>query len=273
MTARPAGHLSPYVHSYVGYRYEGFAAGTHLGLPSHHLTVIFSLGPATRLAEMPDPDQAPGAFTTLASGLTTRKAVITHHGDQYGIQLRFSPAGARALLGVTSGALGASVVDLDELMGTAATEMVERMVAMPSWNDRFALLDDVFTRRLGRLRPTTAELTRAWQRIVGSGGTVRIGDLAADVGWSRRHLAGRFTSEYGITPKDAARVVRFERSRTMLARADRPTFAAVAAACGYYDQSHLDREWGDFASCPPSAWIAGEDLPFVQDTPAAADAS
>ena len=41
--------------------------------------------------------------------------------------------------------------------------------------------------------------------------------------------------------------------------------ATVAAECGYADQSHLTRDWRQFAGTTPSAWIAGE-LPFVQDT-------
>jgi AraC-like DNA-binding protein len=94
---------------------------------------------------------------------------------------------------------------------------------------------------------------------------VRIADLAGEVGWSRRHLAERFTAEYGLTPKEAARVVRFERSKRLLQRRDRPPLADVASACGFYDQAHLAREWNDFGGCPPSAWLTGEDLPFIQD--------
>jgi AraC-like DNA-binding protein len=119
----------------------------------------------------------------------------------------------------------------------------------------------------------------AWHRIVESGGSVRIGDLAHETGYSRRHLTQRFAREYGLTPKQAARVVRFERSWRLLrrlersrrqSRGDRPSLAEAAAACGYYDQAHLAREWNDLAGCPPSAWLAGEELPFVQDSAAEA---
>jgi AraC-like DNA-binding protein len=74
-------------------------------------------------------------------------------------------------------------------------------------------------------------------------------------------------------------VVRFERSWLMLRRlersrrhlhSDRPSLAEVAAACGYDDQAHLAHEWKHLAGCPPSAWLAGEELPFVQDSSAEA---
>ena len=68
----------------------------------------------------------------------------------------------------------------------------------------------------------------------------------------------------------AARVVRFERATTMLRSPRRPALAEVAAACGYYDQSHFNRDFVSLAGCPPSEWLQVEypvgDLPFVQDS-------
>jgi AraC-like DNA-binding protein len=269
---RPGGPLAPLVRDYVGYRYQGFPPGTHLGMPSPYLTVVIALGKPTRLAGW-----CPGEFAALAGGLHTAPAVIEHDGDQYGVQLALTPAGARRLFGLPAGELGATVVELADLLGPAAAELVERMAAAPSWPARFGVLDEVLQRRAGRLagrderRPgrlggLDERLAAAWGRIVDSGGAVRVGEVAAEVGWSRRHLAGRFIGEFGLSPKDAARVVRFHRSRVLLTRPERPRLADVAAACGYYDQAHLAREWNDLAGCPPSAWLAAEEFPSVQDT-------
>jgi AraC-like DNA-binding protein len=261
---RPGPRLRGLVRRYVGYRYEGFPPGVHLGLPSRHLTVVIGLGVPTRLGAMPDPAQAPAAFDALASGLTTRTAQIVHDGVQHGVQLELTPLGARSLLGLPAAALGPAVVDLGEFLGPDARELVERMAAAPAWADRFAVLDEVLPRRPHRSGAPVPAVARAWDRIVASGGTARIGDVADEVGYSRRHLADRFLREYGLTPKDVARVVRFERSKLLLQRRDRPTLAAVAATAGYYDQAHLAREWRDLAGCPPSAWLAAEELPSVQ---------
>lgn len=257
---RPAGQLRPLVREYVGYRYEDFPAGTHRGLPSPYVTVVVSLGKPVRLA-----GRHPGEYAALAGGLHTRPEMIEHDGDEYGVQLALTPAGARHLLGLPAGELRATVVDLADLLGPDVAEIAERMALAPAWPDRFAVLDDVLSRRANQETAVDDRLAWAWRRIVGSGGTARIGDVAADAGWSRRHLGGRFFREYGLTPKDAARVARFHRSRRLVQRPGRPRLAAVAAACGFYDQAHLAREWNDLAGCPPSQWLATEQFPSVQD--------
>jgi AraC-like DNA-binding protein len=261
----PARPLAPFVHRYIGYRYLGFRPGTHLGLPTRHLTVVVALGPPTRLSGMPDPRQEPGEFRMLASGLAARPAVIAHDGNQFGVQLDLTPAGARGLLGLPAGELAEIVVDLEDLVGPAAPELLERMAAATSWPDRFAVLDQVLERRLGVLPPAEAPLRRAWHLLVRSGGSLRVDRLADEVGWSRRHLSARFSGEFGLSPKELARVVRFERSKLLIQRGRWQTLADVAATCGYYDQAHLTREWSRLAGCPPSVWLAEEELPNVQD--------
>jgi len=78
-----------------------------------------------------------------------------------------------------------------------------------------------------------------------------------------------------LTPKAAARVIRFDRARKLLVRnlasatADAGyrlahhrlapyRLADLAADCGYFDQAHLAREFRALAGCPPSQWLAEE---------------
>ena len=150
------------------------------------------------------------------------------------------------------------------------------MAGARAWPERFAVLDEVLTACVGRTAEADRTMAYAWRRLLESGGDVRVAELADEIGYSRRQLTQRFTREYGLTPKQGARVVRFERSWLLLRRLersrrrsprrDRPSLAWVAFRCGYYDQAHMAREWNDLAGCPPSAWLAAEELPFVQDS-------
>ncbi len=106
------------------------------------------------------------------------------------------------------------------------------------------------------------EIDWAWRRLIRSGGTARVSALAAETGWSGRHLTSRFRAETGLTPKTAARVIRFHRARHLLAAhvaAGEPVrLADLAMTCGYFDQAHLAREFRALAGVPPSQWLAEE---------------
>jgi AraC-like DNA-binding protein len=79
---------------------------------------------------------------------------------------------------------------------------------------------------------------------------VRIGDLVAEAGCSHRHLTSLFRREVGLTPKRAARVLRYESAARRL-RGHAVTPAVVAAECGYTDQAHLTREFRRFSGITP----------------------
>ncbi|MGY1837321.1 helix-turn-helix domain-containing protein [Blastococcus sp. SYSU DS0510] len=268
---RPHPALRPYVAAAVGYRHEGFPPGEHLGLPSPWLTVVLTLDHPLELAAHPDPAQPPGRFDALVGGLHTRPARIVHPGRQAGIQLSLSPLGARALLGVPAGALASVDVALADLLGPAGAELLARVRAAEGWAARFAALDDGLLRRLRDDDAGPVEVAEAWRLTTAGGGRLLVSQVADRVGWSTRHLEQRFRAETGLGPKEAARVVRFDRARRGLARrASRglsPDLAGLAVATGFSDQAHLTREWRAFSGLAPTRWLAAE-FGYVQDTSA-----
>ena len=260
---RPHPALRGLVADAVGYAQEGLAAGTHRGLPSPTLTLVVTLDEPLDVAAHPDPAQAPGRYDALLGGLHTTPALIRHPGSQAGLQLSLPPLAARRLLGVPAGELAALDVDLADVLGPAGSELVDRVRAAGSWPARFAAAEDVLRRAAGDGDPAP-EVAEAWRLTLAGGGRLRVADVARRVGWSERHLTARFRAETGLAPKEAARVVRFDRARRALATSPRPGLAELAAATGYADQAHLTREWRALTGLSPLRWLAAE-FGFVQD--------
>lgn len=265
----PAPPLRPFVDGYLGYRLSGFPPGLHRGLPSRHLTFIAAIGGGIDVVAQTDPAQPPQRYGCVVSGLHASPALVAQGGDQEGVAIALTPLGCRALLGRPAAELWNRSYELADVVGAAGNELRERLQGAPSWAERFAVCDAVLGRLAGDAR-VAPELRVAWEGVVRSGGAVAVGALAAEVGWSRQHLARRFRGEFGLGPKLAARVVRFERARRMLQHSPPSVpVARVAAACGYYDQAHLDREFAALAGCAPSV-LRLEDVPSVQDGAAVA---
>jgi len=264
VTRSPAPQVRHFVDRYIGYRLAGFPPGLHRGLPSRHMTFIVGIGPAIHVTAQTDPRQAPHRYGCVLSGLQASPALIAHDGNQEGVAIELTPLGSRRLFAMPARALWDLSVEFADVAGGAGRELWERMQATTDWAERFRVCDDVLSRLDGE-DEVAPDLQRSWTAIVQSAGMISVRDLAAEIGFSRQHLSRRFRSEFGLTPKLAARVVRFERARRMLQSV--PSFVAIsqaAVSCGYYDQAHLHRDFADLAGCTPAELIR-EEVPFFQD--------
>lgn len=178
------------------------------------------------------------------------------------LQIRLSPVVAAAVLG-TGAELTGTVAALDEVWGRGARRFEDRLRSAGSWDERFRTAVEFLGRRLSAGRPVAPELAHAWRRTIAGRGQVRVEDLADEVGWGRKRLWSRYRAQFGITPKRAARLVRFDHAAHLLA-AGRPV-ADVAVESGYVDQSHLHREVKAITGATPAdvaaaPWLAIDDV-------------
>jgi len=256
--------LRPYVAEVTGYAYPGEPPALHRGLPSQYLTLVIALDEPLGLAFPGSPVRM---FDTVVGGLHSTAVHISQSPNKSGIQLALRPAAARALLGLPPGELASMVVELDDVLGSPAHVVSERLREARTWVERFDLVEDLLLEHWADepAPETRAELGWAWRRLRETAGAVGVEDLASEVGWSRRHLTDRFTIEYGLGPKVAARVMRFEQAVGRLRRDPKLRLADLSADLGYADQAHLTREWNAIAGCSPRQWMTEEVLPNVQD--------
>lgn len=264
---RPARGLRSFVDRYVGYRLVGFDAGVHLGVPSQHMTFIVSIGSPIDVVAQTNPSQLPDRYRFVLSGLQATSALIAHDGNQEGVAIELTPMGARALFARPARDLWDISVECSQVVGHPGDELWERLQHATAWKDRFRACDQVLSRISGG-QQVPEPLRNCWRALVDSGGTIPVERLASETGYSRQHLTRRFRGEFGMGPKMAARVVRFERAHHMLADASSAgALSRVAAACGYYDQAHLARDIASLTGCTPTE-LLGEEVPFVQDADA-----
>lgn len=253
----PDQRLRPYVDHYLGYRERADTPLLRRELPGGRVVLIIGWGAPLDVVDPRAPTRSAFGVTSFAAGLFDSYVTTNTLGVGRGVQLMLSPLTARRILGLPMGELANRVVAVDDLPGPWLRALRTRLAEAPDWPRRFAALDDAIAGRLATTEPPDARVWWAWDRLAGSGGRTAIGELAADIGWSRRHLAAMFTREVGLPPKTAARVLRFEQAYSRIDRVDRDGgWATVAVGCGYYDQAHLIRDFRDFAGATPTALAA-----------------
>lgn len=256
--SRPHPALRPLLRFYNGYRETVTAPSRVRTLPTRTTVVIINLGPPLHLV-LPGSGGRGRDYGSFVAGMHDGHGSYAGPGGQRGVQLDVTPLGAYTLFGVPLDGLTNAAVDLPDLLGRGARTLVERLGEAPSWGERFDVLDAFLLRRLEAGPVPDPEVSRAW-RLLDRDPAVSVADLAADTGWSRKHLTNRFRSQAGLTPKVMGRVLRFQRAVDLLTGGTRP--ADAAAAAGYYDQAHLNREFRALAGCTPRELIAGGPVPL-----------
>jgi len=179
-------------------------------------------------------------------GTMTRPLVLPPGSERIDfLGVRFHPGRAAAFLRMPLAEITDARVPLHDLWrGWSDGVLAYREELLPA-------LERELLRRLDPERDRRVDAAIA--RIVASGGAERIETLSREIGISRQHLARQFLQHVGISPKMFARVMRFRRLTSELAR-EPVDWADVALEHGFYDQSHLIADFRELAGTTPEAF-------------------
>ena len=183
--------------------------------------------------------------TRLFVGQMLAPVVIAPDGDADIVAIRFEPFGAHALLGIDQTETADRILDPSDLghrwLSSAATHAENAGNAASSLEILQTALIRQLDRKSFRVDPRVVEATR---HFIAANGAVRIDDAARTAGTSPRQLERLFQRQVGTTPKRFARVLRFQ------AAANQIVYGGDADL-GYFDQSHMIREFVTFAGTTP----------------------
>ncbi len=192
----------------------------------------------------------------LLVGPTTRPMSIRPSGavDVVGIRLR--PGGARAFIRMPLEEIRDSSGPLAEMGLGALARWHTRIGEQRSWTSRHDTVVEAL--RESRLeRGPDRRVLRAASTIVGSRGAVSIDAVARAAGTSTRTLERLFLSHAGVGPKMLARLERFNRVLAHAREGGSGVLLASALDAGYYDQSHVLKDFREFVGVPPSRFLDG----------------
>ncbi len=177
----------------------------------------------------------------MVSGQLTRPIEVTPCGPADIIGIRFHTAGARDLFGLPLGNLVDQVIPLRELDPALVTAL-ERAAHC---EEPVSAITSVL---LGRFRAHRHSASAEAVSRLARGETV--GRVSNALGMSTRTLERHIRDDTGLPPKVLQRVMRFRTLYAMLQQGE-GTWAGAAARAGYYDQTHANRDFHQFAGSSP----------------------
>jgi AraC-like DNA-binding protein len=199
-----------------------------------------------------------GRATTAAAavlvGPRTTFEIIDSDEQEYVVAAVFRPGGTRAFFPGPAHDSAGRAIDLALLWPPAAVARLrDQLLSAPSPDAALEVLErallDAWRDHRGH-RAVAAALA-AFTR---GPAVARVRDVADAVGLSPRRFIEAFTNEVGLTPKQFCRVHRFQRALAQAHAEIEVDWAAVALACGYYDQAHFIHDFRAFSGLTPTGY-------------------
>lgn len=191
----------------------------------------------------------------IASGQLRSSISIMPTGrvDLFGV--RFHPSGAFPILRIPLSEVSDKVVALDSLIGPDATEVGEMIAAADGLEDRKRVFESFCLRSLNAFSAEVDLPGRLSRSIIERRGQISISELCAYSGLGERTLERNFQRFIGLPPKTFARIVRFQNVVRRIEAVQSTSLLDTALDFGYYDQSHMIREFREFAGKSPLAYF------------------
>lgn len=172
------------------------------------------------------------------------------------VGVRFRPGGLAAFVPIPAHLLTNETFDLMDNLGGVGRELEGRLFDVRGESAlQVALLDSFF---LSQLTSTPAYALARYLAgfIEDSSGKLGVHALSRETGYSIRTVDRLFRQSYGFSPKFYARIIRFQHALKMILH--RPTMGllSVALGCGYYDQSHFNKDFADLTGDSPEHYRA-----------------
>ena len=231
------------------------AHGRERIMPSGTIELVFNLcDDEIRIYDPAHHDRCTRFSGAVVSGAYSTFFVIDplQHASIVGVHFR--PGGAFPFLGVPAGELANTHIDLATLWGPLAGQLRERLrAATPA--QRFSVLEAALVSRLHHPPERHDAVSVALTSFEQIDAEVKVRDVARRVGLSQRRFIQVFAAEVGLTPKLYYRIRRFHQAQRLVRKAPAPDWATVAAECGYFDQSHLIRDFCAFSGLSPMVYL------------------
>ncbi len=127
-------------------------------------------------------------------------------------------------------------------------DVPSRLSEAVSFSKRVGIVTEYILNRLSEDYQPVPLVNYVVSYIIERGGQVSIAELEHYTGYSNRYIRKLFDTHVGLSPKVFSEIVKFQRSYHIYSASDEKIcMADLAADCGYYDQTHMNKTYKRYA--------------------------
>lgn len=246
----PPEALAPFLHCLWTFEDDGPPAGPQRIVPDGRCELVVHFGAPYREKGA----EAPQGRVVFA-GQLTRPLWLEPTGASGVVGARFHPAAARAFLDMAMDRATDQRLELARLWPAEARALVREVDESPDLEGRVQAVAAFVARRVAG-SAVDCILERCVAALQQSRGTLPVQAAAEVAGIGRRSLERRFLDGVGVSPALLANIFRFRSVFEAIERDSARPWTDAAMAAGYFDQSHLIRDFRRFVGCTPTEFAA-----------------
>jgi AraC-like DNA-binding protein len=192
----------------------------------------------------------------MLAGIMKEPMCWQMRGDSTAFGVRLKPEGVIGLFRAPLAGLCNDFADAETFLGADRTPILQNVREAADDPARIALMEDFLQGQLARVNPEKNYFTQALEQIRSREGAFTHATLAKKLQVGERQLQRMFKDNLGLSPKSYFRILRFRHAVASVRGRRQVDWLDLTHALGYTDQSHLIRDFKEFAGVTPSALCA-----------------
>lgn len=172
------------------------------------------------------------------------------------IGIELTPKGLYHLFHLSMHEITDQLVSFEEFLGSLGARLQQIIGEAEGPKAKLMLLQAALMQLLQENEKDYSHLDRALDLLEETHGMIRVQELEARLGYTRRYLDLLLKEHVGVSPKSLARILRFQEGYQLWMQQQPPTILSTHVQASYYDQSHFIKEFKRFTGFTPQQYRA-----------------
>jgi AraC-like DNA-binding protein len=175
--------------------------------------------------------------------------------------IRFYPYGFSSLVAVPLKNLANKETALDMLFGKSIAKKLEQdIIQATDVKQRIEIIELFLLNQLSEQVTVDNIVKTTIDTLLLTKGRASISDILKDDLSKRRQLERLFVKQIGVSPKQLAKVIRFQSAIKMLLNDEGENLTNIAYENDYYDQAHFIKDFKEYTGISPKEFLGNQNM-------------
>ncbi|NDV56887.1 helix-turn-helix domain-containing protein [Bacteroides sp. 519] len=246
---QPSPLLAPYIKNYWLLKTVSNSPTLARTVPCGMMNLIFHRG--NRLLSVYEDKFHPRAFL---NGHERTFADLEYTGQIDMISVVFRPIGVKAFFDLPINAINNLRVTANDLGDKELAALENALTSTEDDQICILLIEQFLLKRLSHLAAHNLKRIEASIQLINNGQS-DVSLLADTACLSTKQFQRVFSEHVGANPKEFSRTIRFQKALHILETKPQTSLTTLAHECGYFDQSHMIKDFKALSGYTPSEYI------------------